>query len=238
MSPGDLKTGGLSNWYLSHFTDPDTGQTFSCVEQFMMISKANLFKDRAIGEQVAQCADPAEMKRLGRQVANYVQSVWEAHREGVVLRACTLKFDQNAAVREQLLGTGRTVLMEVNPRNQVWSIGISLRDALAGVPPTGLGLLGKILMRVRERLRLSRRAEPKDASAVLGADSEDGDTDTRPHKKKKASKAPARPGTKFKDTLTQAEKRRNSWRSKGDIEVESMGGVAATGLEDSFCLEL
>jgi len=53
-----------SNWQPSPFVLD--GQTYNCVEQWMMAEKARLFGDTAVEAKVMATLDPAEQKALGR----------------------------------------------------------------------------------------------------------------------------------------------------------------------------
>ena len=59
----------LSQFSHSEFTD-DTGQTYSCMQQFMMVEK-----EKAMGDETSRALiltseyDPAEFKKLGSRIA-------------------------------------------------------------------------------------------------------------------------------------------------------------------------
>ncbi len=64
------------------------------------------------------------------------------------------KFTQNAALRDQLLATRGTTLVEASPYDKIWGIGLDAKDprALDASQWKGLNLLGKILTELREEL--------------------------------------------------------------------------------------
>ena len=64
-----------------------------------------------------------------------------------------LKFSQSEECRRALLKTGELVLVEGSPVDRVWGIGFRGDEAEGKEEEWGLSLLGKALMRVRERLR-------------------------------------------------------------------------------------
>ena len=68
------ENGYLSNWYLSDFTINNI--KFTSMEQYMMYSKALLFNDRDIANEILKTDDVAAIKALGRQVSGYVESDW------------------------------------------------------------------------------------------------------------------------------------------------------------------
>lgn len=146
------ENGYLSNWYLSPFTAD--GVAFSSMEQYMMYQKAKCFGDEAVAAQILSTSDVAEIKALGRQVANYDDSTWNGVRQIVVYEGLLAKFSQNAPLREALLATGDAVLAECAVKDRIWGIGLSMQDPnrLEKAKWNGQNLLGYALMRVRARL--------------------------------------------------------------------------------------
>ena len=84
--------------------------------------------------------DAAALGRRGR----FIRSNWDDIRVTVMEEVLFLKFDQNADIRKVLLATEDRTIQEVYPGEDFWSIG-----------PDGNGrnMLGKCLMRTREKLR-------------------------------------------------------------------------------------
>jgi ribA/ribD-fused uncharacterized protein len=149
----DAENGYLSNWYRADFTY--AGRHYSSVEQYMMLQKALTFGDTEIAEQIEAEEDLQEIKRLGRMVARYNDSLWKAIRVQILRRGIRAKFQQNPRLLCDLLATGNALLAECAPRDLVWGIGIDMEDSRSGDPKEwkGRNLLGRTLMRVREDLR-------------------------------------------------------------------------------------
>ena len=110
---------------------------------------------RTAAERAFTATHPTQAEDLGRQVRNFDQATWEAHRYAIVVTGNTHKFGQHAGPRAFLLGTGTRVLVEASPLDRVWGIGLAGDDPRAEDPTRwrGLNLLGFALMEVRERLR-------------------------------------------------------------------------------------
>jgi hypothetical protein len=136
----------------------------------MMYRKAILFSDPLIASTILTTALPADVKRLGQQVHNFDQHVWNAHRLDIVKQGNWLKFTQNPHLRDLLLQTGDKVLVEASPLDKIWGIGKKEADALANQDRWGLNLLGLALMDVRERLRADA-ADAADAANAGDAES-------------------------------------------------------------------
>ncbi len=145
-------TGFLSQWHPSRFTLG--GRDYVCAEQYMMHHKALLFDDQRAAQAILASNQPADHKRWGRQVRAFRPEVWEVHKVAIVTAANRAKFSQNPGLRKKLLATGDAILVEANPRDQVWGVGLEARAPEIQDPRQwrGENLLGQILMQVRAEL--------------------------------------------------------------------------------------
>lgn len=124
----DKPNGFLSNWYMTRFTDED-GVQYSSMEQYMMYAKAKLFGDHRTGARILTEHTPAKVKALGRQVAGFDQTIWDAHKYNIVKQGVTLKFTQNPELMEKLKAFGTNcIFAECSPRDKIWGIGLSATD--------------------------------------------------------------------------------------------------------------
>lgn len=142
----------FSQWYPASFTAG--GLTFSCAEQFMMHGKAKLFWDAEAAAEILAAASPREHKALGRKVKGFDDQVWKQHREAIVAAGSRAKFTQNEELKEMLLDTRGTTLVEASPFDRIWGVGLSANDPRIDDPKQwrGQNLLGKILTRLRDEL--------------------------------------------------------------------------------------
>jgi len=142
----------FSNWHRSTFKYREV--EFNCMEQFMMFCKAKLFQDHETAAKILATDDPRAHKRLGRQVVGYDDDIWSARRLGIVTAGCYAKFSQNAELRDLLLATGETLLVEASPFDDIWGVKLSADDPRILDPKQwrGQNLLGQALSTVRERL--------------------------------------------------------------------------------------
>ncbi|PGH21549.1 hypothetical protein AJ80_03109 [Polytolypa hystricis UAMH7299] len=154
--------GYLGQWYPSKFTWTPPGNKevlrYDNAEQFMMHRKALLFApDDPITETIlspdSPSPHPAELRCLGRQIPNFSDSTWGQNRYQIVVEGNYLKFTQNPDLKAQLLATGDCELVEASPRDRIWGVGFSAKNAPARRANWGMNLLGKALMEVRERIR-------------------------------------------------------------------------------------
>ena len=120
-----------------------------------MAEKARLFEDAQSRAKILSTKSPELMKKLGRQVRNFDPNVWDANCEEIVFNGNMAKFSQNPSMLEELMDTGSKTLVEASPFDTVWGIGLAADHANATRPSQWKGdnRLGRVLMRVRDRLR-------------------------------------------------------------------------------------
>ncbi|MCW5609273.1 MAG: NADAR family protein [Rubrivivax sp.] len=142
----------LSQWFPAEFVVGD--DCYPTAEHYMMAEKARLFGDQAARRAILGAPDPGAAKALGRQVRNFDEAAWAAHRFGIVCRGNEAKFSQNPDLRDFLARTGSRVLVEASPVDRVWGIGMAQDDEHARNPNLwrGLNLLGFALMQVRQHI--------------------------------------------------------------------------------------
>jgi len=150
---GSISKTCFSQWWLSSF-DVD-GITYKTAEHWMMAKKALLFNDKEIFEKIIQTKSPAEAKKLGREVKNYVDTVWLENRFEIVKEGNLHKFGQNKDLKEFLLNTNERILVEASPVDPIWGIGMAADHKEVNNPEKwqGLNLLGFALMEVRDELK-------------------------------------------------------------------------------------
>lgn len=143
----------FSNWYPSVFTH--NGIKYTRGEQYMMHQKALMFGDSTIAASIMLTDNPAEQKDLGRMVSNYDDAVWAEKRVDVMIEGLFEKFNQNPKLKEALLNTGETVIVEASPVDKIWGIGLAEDHPDATNPDKwpGQNLLGIVLMRVRDKIK-------------------------------------------------------------------------------------
>ena len=149
----DEINGYLSNWYLSDF---NVGRIqYSSMEQYMMYQKALLFNDMEIAEQILSTTNVGKIKALGRSVRNYEDVVWNGMRQLIVYQGLLEKFQQNTALKEELLATQDHILAECAVQDKIWGTGLSMSDERRFDLGAwqGQNLLGFSLMRVRAVLK-------------------------------------------------------------------------------------
>jgi len=114
------------------------GVTYPTVEPAFQAAKTSILEEK---QALAETATPGSAKRLGRKVQ--LRSDWEQVKVGIMEELVRLKFTTHPDLREQLLATGDTELVEGNNWNdRFWGVCRS----------KGQNQLGLILMKVRSEL--------------------------------------------------------------------------------------
>jgi ribA/ribD-fused uncharacterized protein len=142
--------GPFSQWHGCLFDIE--GATYNCAEQYMMAQKAVLFHDEDAFEKIMAAVSPRIQKALGRKVRGFNPSKWEACARDIVYRGNWAKFTQHEDLRQLLLATRGTTLVEASPSDTIWGIGLGEDDPRAADRKTwrGKNWLGAVLTRVRD----------------------------------------------------------------------------------------
>jgi len=128
------------------------GERYLCAEQHMMAEKARLFGDAATRAAILAAVHPAEHQALGRRVTPFDDEIWRTNARDVVARGNRAKFAQNPDLRSLLDDTRGTTLVDANPLDRLWGIGLLASDPRAASRETwrGLNWLGEVLTAVRD----------------------------------------------------------------------------------------
>lgn len=149
---GEIGPHVFSQWWPHRFEFD--GISYPTAEHYMMAEKARVFGDQAALNEILTSETPKGAKACGRKVQGFDNAVWQQHREDIVLRASLAKFGSDQTLRDYLVGTGDSVLVEASPPDQIWGIGMAQDNPSAKKPSQwkGLNLLGFALMRARAEL--------------------------------------------------------------------------------------
>jgi ribA/ribD-fused uncharacterized protein len=135
--------------------DYGTSITFSCAEQSYMFFKALYFSDAESCKAILLTADPAEQKKLGKNMKGFSDEEWDGVKSRVARVGNWFKFThpESKHLREILLGTEDRELAEAGRRDRVWGIGYQAHEAERYRQSWRENRLGKVLMAVRTRIR-------------------------------------------------------------------------------------
>ena len=140
----------FSNFHPCNFTCD--GQEFHSSEQFIQMKAAEYFEDQVAKERIVNACDAQECKEIARDIKNFNKNEWSTVAEELCEPGITQKFVQNETLLRYLMETGNKTLVE-SSWDEVWGTGkhIGSKDALNKNKWTSNGLLGKILMGIRDK---------------------------------------------------------------------------------------
>ena len=143
----------LSNHHPSQFVIND--QEYSTVEQYFMYQKALFFSDQSTAAQILETTDPKEAKSLARRIQNFDRSAWREVCKDFMKKGLQAKFDQNEHLATFLKDTGATKLVEANPHDKYWGVGLSLRNTAIwdSTKWEGSNNLGSLLEDIRNNIK-------------------------------------------------------------------------------------
>ncbi|KAL7074181.1 hypothetical protein ACQ4LE_006569 [Meloidogyne hapla] len=143
----------FSNHYMVDYLKID-GQFFCCTEQYYMFYKAKVFNDRKAMSDIMRTKDPKFMKRIGSQVVGFDQSKWFKISIQVMAIATYYKYSLNRDLRLQLFETCGAEIIEVNPTDKRWGIGLPMDDwrICDKNEWKGTNILGRMITMCRDKL--------------------------------------------------------------------------------------
>jgi ribA/ribD-fused uncharacterized protein len=143
----------LSQWYPAPFTV--NGIVYKTSAHWMMSRKAHLFGDRDTFKKILDADRPEDVRALSQNIKGFDELKWVEWRYEIVKDGNFHKFNQHKKLRAYLLNTADAILVETNPVDEVWGIGLTPDSKFLKNPYAwnGLNLLGFALMEVREYLK-------------------------------------------------------------------------------------
>ena len=107
--------------------------------------QAQKFADQSYRQKIRKANSPMLAARLGRDRKQKLRRDWEAVKVGIMRDAVLAKFTQHDELRALLLSTGDAKLVEHTTNDDFWG---------DGGDGSGRNMLGRILMQVRDSLRM------------------------------------------------------------------------------------
>ena len=130
---------------------------FSCSEQAFQFLRAKSLNRHLLATKIYLTRDPRDMKQKGAEAGT--SDEWETKQLDLMYICIKRKFKQNPELRELLLKTKDLELVEATP-DRFWGCGATLSsNALRRHDWPGANKHGKILMIVREELRLKAEGQ-------------------------------------------------------------------------------
>ncbi len=127
--------------YSKHGFELD-GAEWPSVEHYYQAMK---FGDEDYRETIRAAAHPADATKLGKSGKHGRRKDWDRVKETFMTRGVYIKCRTHPEVAEALLATGDRPIVETSQYDYYWGCGRDLR---------GNNVYGKVLVNVRERLRV------------------------------------------------------------------------------------
>jgi hypothetical protein len=121
------------------------GQRWPTSEHYFQAQK---FAGTRHEEEIRWARKPRLAAEMGRDRKRPLRADWEAVKDDVMLAALRAKFSQHAQLRALLLSTGDALLVEHTANDRYWG---------DGGDGSGENRLGRLLMQVRDELRVAAR---------------------------------------------------------------------------------
>ena len=143
----------LSNHHLAN--QRVNNQLFNSNEQYYMYMKCKTFNDHETAEKIMKEKRPGLQKKLGDdiKVANFNKTVWRDRCNDIMSTGLRAKFDQNPKLKQFLMNTNNTFLVEASPKDFYWGAGLSLRDPKLWQRNTWVGKASNHMGRLLSELR-------------------------------------------------------------------------------------
>lgn len=139
----------FSNLYPCHVTVE--GKHYSSAEQAFQCMKAECANDKQTAHRIWTERDVYEQKRLGGMIDENKR--WSDEKLNILEKIIDAKFNQNPALKEELLRTGDLKLSEAT-RDSYWGIGCTLNaPAARNHTWRGANHTGRVLEAVRNKLQ-------------------------------------------------------------------------------------
>ena len=115
-----------------------------------MHKAAKHFEKEAKAKSVLSCDDPVVAKKLGSKVCTSNKAAWDNVPDNYMQEGLIAKFTQNHELGEFLKSTGNSTLVEANPKDKYWGVGLALQDKNIWIKNKWVGQnkLGKLLSHI------------------------------------------------------------------------------------------
>ena len=141
----------FSNFHPAPFTIH--GKLYPTSEHFIQETCAIHFNDKTSARRILCAKTPLEAKRIGSEIVGFKNEQWMAVAKELVKPGITAKFQSHPTLANVLLATKGMTLAEAT-FDKFWGTGIPIHDINSANQEKwhGTGILGEILMEIRDEL--------------------------------------------------------------------------------------
>lgn len=150
---GKIDKACLSLWYSCTF-EVD-GIKYDSIGQFLMAEKARVLGDEEVRSQIIQLRHRDEIDKVGNDIWSRKAEAWDKQMFHLAVKGNLAKFEQNPSLRSFLLETQNRILVETDPNDLIWGIGLKEGQREIQNPDLwpGSNLMGFALMVVRDKIQ-------------------------------------------------------------------------------------
>ena len=125
--------------------------TFANSESLFQFRKAMFAGDTAKALKIVNSRDPVDAKKIGDSV-EVIAEDWLKVARTIMSETLFAKYEQNPNLKELLLSTDNRTIVECNRYDNLWGIGLHVKDIRCHDPANWIGKnwLGLCLMEVRK----------------------------------------------------------------------------------------
>ena len=146
----------LSNSYECSIILEDN--TFHSAEQAFQFTKAKFFKNDELAASILSMSNTAEMIQAGQRMQREYGSrkEWDQIADAVMMKILLAKFKQNPMLFEMLKSTGSTILVDANPYDRYFGIGLGMNNSAINCHHNWIGenVNGELLEDIRSEKSL------------------------------------------------------------------------------------
>lgn len=151
----------LSNHHTCRFSANDTA--YDSTEHYLFSEKAKQVGDEAAMKKILYASAPGKAKQFGEAV-NWDEEKygpWEKFASTKLKEANIYKYQQNADLRRKLFETAPSILVEANPANKIWGVGLAWDNPDINDPTKwrGQNIFGQILTQLRDQFMTMKKYE-------------------------------------------------------------------------------
>ncbi len=95
-----------------------------------MQKKADVCDDEEFATKIMEANDQYTIKSIGREIKNFGEQKWLVQVPHILKKGLLAKFEQNEHLKQFLIETKDTILVECNKNDRIWYCGLNMSDPI------------------------------------------------------------------------------------------------------------
>ncbi len=104
------------------------GKEYICSEQYLMQKKAEVCDDEESAAKIMKANDLYIIKAIRHEIKNCDEQMWLSQVPHILKKGLLANFEQNEHLKQFLIETKDTTLVECNKNDRIWSCGLNMND--------------------------------------------------------------------------------------------------------------